>query len=213
MKQFDITQNWTAGEQVGADLEMTTPVRPAGFISDLVVPFGQAMITGGLLSGLVTFIVGQTDYDGKLTPIWFGLALAIGTITWVLLLVDTRRLLRVIEKLSGLGLDGDGTVGKPQDRMVLVNAPAARKEARQKAQEQEKADRAAELSEFVARLPSLGTDQRTWEGKIGRDKYTVFRDVLIEMGWAAWNSPRDKRVGWRLVLPVREILQRISVEE
>lgn len=210
-KQFDTTQNWTAGEGSG-ELRMDTPTRPAGFVSDLVVPFGQALITGGLLAGLITFVIGRTDYSGDLGPLWLGLTLAIGTITWVMLLADTRRLLRQIETLTGLDLDGDGKAGNPQDRMVLVNAPQARKEAQQIVQERDQADTAAELAEFVARLPALGTDARTWESRIGRDKYVAFRGVLLEMGWAAWNSPRDKRRGWSLVLPVREILQRITTE-
>ena len=210
MPKFDITQNWI-GEQ-GADLEMTTPTRAPGFISDLVVPFGQSMITGALMSGLVTFLSVQAGFEGERTRLWFGLALGIGTITWLFLLIDTRRLLRQIEKLTGLDLDRDGLVGDPQDKIVLVNAPAAREEAQQRALAQEKADTAAELSEFVARLPAIGTDARTWEKRIGREKYQTFRSVLLEMGWAVWNSPHDKRRGWRLVLPVREILQRITTE-
>lgn len=209
-RQFDITQGWTG--EGGADLEMSTPTRPAGFVSDLVVPVGQALITGGLLSGLITFALSRTAFDGDLKALWFGLALTIGTVAWLLLLADTRRLLRAIEKLSGLDLDRDGHAGKPDDRMVLVNAPAARKEAARISQKREEAETAAELAEFVAKLPTLGTDQRTWEGRIGREKYTVFRDLLLEMGWARWRSAADKRVGWELVLPVREILRRISVE-
>jgi hypothetical protein len=212
MPKFDITQNWTATEQGPGQLEMQTPTRAPGIASDLVVPFGQAMITGGLLSGLVTFISARAGYDGELLALWFGLALFIGTVTWIFLLVDTRRLLRQIEKLTGLDIDGDGKVGNPQDRIVLVNADKAREEAQQHAQAQERASMAAELSEFVARLPQVGTDQRTWEKRIGRDKYQAFRDALLEMGWAEWNSPRDKRRGWRLVLPVRQILGRISGE-
>lgn len=209
-KEFDITQEWV-GDGPG-ELRMDTPTRPAGFVSDWLVPVAQAVTTGAMVAGLITFLSVQAGYDGGRTSLWFGLALAIGTIAWVFLLVDTRRLLRTIEKLSGLDLDGDGKIGNPQDRMVLVNAPQSRKEAAEMAQEQEKAETAAELSEFVSKLPTIGTDRRTWEPRIGRDKYVAFRDVLVEMGWAEWRSPRDKRVGWELVLPVREILRRISVD-
>lgn len=211
MRRYDTAENWPA-EQAGADLSMSTPVRPAGFVSDLVVPFGQSLITGALLAGLVTFIVGQTDYAGRLTPLWFGLMLAIGTLSWLALLVDTRKLLRTIEKLSGLDLDRDGSVGKPQERIITVNAPAARLEAAEAAQQREQAETACELAEFVARLPAIGTDARTWEKRIGRDQYQAFRGVLLEMGWATWNSPQDKRRGWSLVLPVRKILQRITAD-
>ena len=191
---------------------METPVRAPGFVSDLVVPFGQSVVTGGLLSGLVTFLVGLTDYEGKLTPLWFGLALAIATVTWLLLLADTRKLLRTVETLTGLDLDRDGQVGPPVERIVTVNADRSRQDASRVAAQQERNQVASELGAFVARLPTHGTDARTWEGRIGRDKYQAFRGVLLEMGWAEWNSPRDKRQGWRLVLPVREILQRITAD-
>ena len=64
-KQFDITQSWARGrgsppaEPQGADLEMTTPTRPAGFVSDLVVPLGQALITGAFLAGLLIFALSE----------------------------------------------------------------------------------------------------------------------------------------------------------
>ena len=212
MKRFESSQTWSADELSGAGIRMETPTRAPGIASDLLVPFGQAIITGMLFSSLVTFLVGRTDFDGELGPLWLGLALAIGTATWLFLLVDTRRLLRVIEELTGLDIDGDGTAGKPKERYIPVNVPQARQEAAQIAAQTERAEVACELAEFVARIPTHGTDSRTWEKRIGREKYTAFRGLLLELGWAAWNSAQDKRQGWSLVLPVRTILQRISAE-
>ena len=223
-QRFDSVTGWAGQQQQqqqqqqewdGADLTMTTPSREPGFVADVVVPFFQCMVTGLLFSSLVTFLVGLTDYDGKLTPLWVGLMLAVATVAWLALLVDSRRLLRVVEKLTGLDLDRDGVVGPPkvEERYIPLNPSASRQDAARVAQEQERGRVASELAQFVVRLPSLGTDRRTWEPRIGRDKYTAFRDVLIEMGWSRWRSPRDKRQGWELVLPVREILQRIGDDD
>jgi len=221
-RRFESVTGWQqqqqqAGQQdqAGAGLTMTTPARPPGFIADVVVPFFQCMVTGLLFSSLVTFLVSLTEYDGKLTPLWLGLMLAVATVAWLFLLVDSRRLLRVVEQLTGLDLDGDGFKGQPpvQERYIPLNPTASRQDAARVAEAQERGRVASELGAFVVKLPHVGTDQRTWETRIGRDKYTAFRDLLIEMGWATWNHARDKRQGWRLVLPVRTILQRIGDQD
>jgi len=213
MKRYNSSTSWQGDEWAGADLRMETPTRTPSIGADVLTPFLQAVITGALLSGLITFLFGRTDYDGELGPLWLGLALFIGTVTWLFLLIDTRKLLRVIEELTGIDIDGDGQAGPVKERYIPVNAPAARREAAQIAEQAEKEQVACELSEFVARIPHLGTDARTWEARIGREKYQAFRALLLELGWATWNSTKDKRRGWRLVLPVRTILQRISDED
>ena len=211
-RKYQSSQAWEADELAGASITMQTPTRQPGIAADCIVPLFQAIVTGALVAGVITFVLGQSDYAGKLSPVFFGVWLSVAALAWLFLLADTRRLLRVIEELTGLDIDGDGQVGKPTESIVTVNAPAARKEAARIAEETERAEVASELAEFVAKLPVHGTDSRTWEPRIGRERYTAFRGVLIEMGWAAWNS-HDKRQGWRLVLPVRAILQRISADE
>ena len=212
-RRYDSSQAWSADELAGADLRMETPSRTPSIAADLLVPLGQALVTGALIAGLVAFVSKRAGYDGDAGALWVGLALFIGAVTWFFLLVDTRRLLRTIENLTGLDIDGDGQAGTVRERYISVNAPQARAEAAQIAQEAERAEVACELSEFVSRIPHVGTDMRTWVPRIGQERYTAFRALLLEMGWATWNSTRDKRKGWRLVLPVREILQRIRDEE
>jgi len=218
MRRFDSATSWSApstDELSGAGIRMESPARAANLASDLLVPFGQALITGLTLSGLITFLYSRTDYAGDLAPLFLGLLLFIGAATWLILLTDTRKLLRTIEELTGIDIDGDGTAGTPpvKEKYIAVNAQAARKEAAQIDAERQEAEETCELAEFVARIPTLGTDSRTWEKRMSREQYTAFRGLLIEMGWATWNSTQDKRQGWRLVLPVREILQRISADE
>ena len=67
-----------------AEVETSTPARPADLVADLLVPFFQAAVTGGLLAGLVVFGVAQTNYNGDLFKLWSGLALGISTVAWLI---------------------------------------------------------------------------------------------------------------------------------
>ena len=76
MPQFDITQGWAVGQ--GADLEMTTPARPAGFVSDWLVPALQALTTGALVAGLIVFLLDELapGWEGNTWKVWLAFALA-----------------------------------------------------------------------------------------------------------------------------------------
>lgn len=52
------------------------------------------------------------------------------------------------------------------------------------------------------------TSSRAWAR--GREKYQAWRDKLIELGWADWNS-HDPRAGWRLVYDPATILEAVEV--
>jgi hypothetical protein len=106
----------------GMELESSTPARPADVIADLVVPLGQAAVTGALLAGLVVFLVWELapHLDGDPVKVWAGLALGISAVAWLLLLADTRRLLWALERVTGRDLDRDGTAGPPGKRTLEV---------------------------------------------------------------------------------------------
>jgi hypothetical protein len=142
---------------------------------------------------------------------WLAVALLVATLTRIVLLMDTRRLLWGIERLTGLDLDRDGATGKPQERLVIVNAGQSHTEAEQQAN----AERASQFAQFVARLPAKGTAARKWEKELGRETHQEYRDALIKLGWARWKSIRadgtpNEKKGWALVLPAAKILRRIS---
>jgi hypothetical protein len=216
-RRFDRATPWAQPVQQpaaippGVEAETSTPARPAGFVSDVLVPLVQALITGALLAGVVVFAVARTDYDGDLLGLWGILALTISSVAWLVLLGQTRRLLWVLERVTGADLDGDGVKGKPQERVVIVNAARAQAEAAQ----QENADRASQFAQFVAALPTKGTAARVWEGELGRETYQQYRAALIRLGWAKWNSldgdgQPNERKGWALTIPAEDILKRIS---
>ena len=190
MKRYGTTAPWARPAQdlpqEVAEIETSQPARPADLVADLVVPFGQAMITGALLAGLFVVLLAEVvpDFDGDLLKVWAMIALGIAALAWLLLLVDTRRLLWAIEKLTGRDLDNDNQVGKPTERVVIVNAAKAQQEATQQANTQ----RASDFSQFVAGLATKGTSQRSWEPELGRATYQDYRDALIRLGWARWKS-------------------------
>jgi hypothetical protein len=86
-----------------AELETSTPARPADLVADLVVPLGQAMITGALLGGVFVLALDELvpSFDGDLLKVWGMATLGISALAWVLLLADTRRLLWAIGRLTG----------------------------------------------------------------------------------------------------------------
>lgn len=213
-RQFDKLTG-RPGETVHIERQPVTPVRVAGLVPDVVVPLAQALLTGALLAALVVFLLGELapNFDGNRWAVWFALALAITAAAWLLLLSDTRRLLWGIEVLTGQDLDGDAQIGRPEveEKLVIVNA----EQSAQKSAQREKSERASEFYRFVADLPARGTAARSWEKKLGRDVYQQYRDALIRLGWARWNSVNDdgtpnERRGWTLTEPVPDILRRIS---
>ena len=223
-RKFSVTaaQPWAVQAQDPGDLITESPARAASFVSDVVVPIIQAAVTGGLAALLVTIALCELfDWLGGIaslpviSPWRLGgvLWLAFSTMAWMVLLGQTRRLLWAKETRLGRDLDGDGVVGPPpkvQERVVIVNAGQAQRESVRR----DGAARASQFAEFVAALPARGTAMDDWS-ELGRETYADYRDALIRLGWAAWNSTKkdgmpNKKQGWALTVPVDEILKRIS---
>jgi hypothetical protein len=182
-------------------------------ISDVLVPVLQAAISGALLAALLVFVVSEVapGFGGDLLKVWAITALAITAGAWLLLLGQTRRLLWTVERLTGQDLNRNGVIGKPQERLVIVNAA---KSSQQSAQA-ENQERAEGFRDFVELLDVRGTDLRAWEKRIGRETYQAYRDALIRLGWARWRSvaadgtPNTKQ-GWELTAEPSWILDRIN---
>jgi len=86
------------------------PARPASVASDVVVPGLQAAITGAVaaaVAGAAAWALGW--------PAWVAAfaGLAVLAVSWVLLLLDHRRLLWAVENVTRADLDGDGETGRP----------------------------------------------------------------------------------------------------
>jgi len=208
--RYDETAAAPKGVDVGPGRWVRTqaPARAAGLVSDVAVPFLQSLLTGVLLGGVVSFVVSRSQWGGDVGILFVGLVLVVACLCWLVLLGQHRALLWATERLTGQDLDGDRQLGKPRERLVVVNAERERRSNEGAAQEA----RVSQFVDFVSRLPMRGTSLRAWEKHLGRDVYCEYRDVLFRLGWAAWRSD-DQRQGWELVVPVEHILTRVRVRE
>jgi hypothetical protein len=215
MKRFDGVQPWVDPRQLsaGAELETAQPARSPDLVGDLVVPVGQSVVTGGLLAGGVVVLAALAGWDGEWWRLWAGVAVVVASGAWVLLLMDTRSLLRKLETWTGVDLDRDGQVGEPAERLVFVD----RQKAKAEAAEARRADEWGQFLRFVRELEHRGTALAAWEKVIGRERYTTFRDALLDYDLARWRSydgqgrPNVSQ-GWELTMPVGDVLSRLRVE-
>ena len=204
MKRFD------RAAAIPQDIETVTPARIPCLAGDLAVPAGQAVITGTLVGTLLTLALVWLSFPAEWWQLWIGATLLTTTGVWLLLLGEHRRLMWSVERVLGTDLDRDGAVGKPEQRVVLVNA----EQSRQTEAEREAAMRVSQFARFVAQIPVRGTAARVWERELGRDRYQEYRDALLRMGWATWNSVKsdgssNERRGWSLAVSPEDVLRRI----
>ena len=181
--------------------ESQRPARTASVQGDVVVPALQAALTGSLATGALALayqMLKGAGWSWRVTAIVW---LFVTGLAWLVLLSESRALLWAIESRLDVDLDGDGAAGIPQpdDRLVLVRG---RPHAAETARERRRAD-------FVAFV--LGcqhdTSLRRWEGLgMSRERYSSWRDRLIDAGWAEWVDPASKRQGWRLLTSAQEII-------
>ena len=122
MRRIDAAaQPWATAEP-GPGGELQRESRPADLVADLLVPLGQAGVTGSLVGGLIAYAVKALGYPGEILPLAGGLALAIAAGTWLLLLSDVRRrLLWAVERVTGQDLNHDGATGDPTKRVLEVH--------------------------------------------------------------------------------------------
>jgi hypothetical protein len=102
------------------------------------------------------------DVNGSLLMPWLGLTLAI--VAWLLLLLDTRRLLWSIERLASVDLDGDQQARCPGHFVFL---------SRQRAKEQTANDR--EEAEWRTFLGLISRMNQGW------DRVTEPEDILAQL--------------------------------
>jgi len=223
MPKLDITTPWARGQggaaadpTRGADLEMMTPTRPAGFVSDWLVPVLQALTTGGLLAGLIIFLMGELtpSWEVNRLKVWFALALAISCCVWVALLVDTRRLLRQIEKLTGLDLDGDGIAGDPTKRRLEVHVQDGGYTRIVEA-DWLGIDDDRLIAFSVGMANGRGLTEATWgkERAIfpeGINSFRAFRSKLEEAGLIAMVNPKAPNLGYEVTASGRAYFRRIA---
>jgi hypothetical protein len=129
MQTFEMSRRWEPSHSVPAlpaqseprvdfaEAVRQSPARPATVESDFLVVALQAIgcgVAACLLSVGLTF--------GLDWPWWVPVVTLGGTMSlaWFVLLTDQRRLLRVVEKIVGRDIDGDGAVGVPERPAISI---------------------------------------------------------------------------------------------
>ncbi len=180
--------------------ELRTPNRTPNREADLIVPAGQAaalalaVLIGG---GAVALALGLS---GRLVLLAFGVAL-IGGWFWRQRVSDG--LLWAVETATGLDLDRNGAIGKPQHTYTVLQPAAARETVARETRETAQSAEHAALLAFVDRCYMRGTSEGSHGIKAtgpDRAEYVRRRDVLLALGVAQWRNPARPRAGWQMVV-------------
>lgn len=198
----------------GAEIEQQVPQRPATVHSDVGVPCLQAVITGGVIASLVTLVLWEL-VEAPILKTWGILTLAVTSMTWLVLLGETRKLLWGVERLTGLDLDGDGARGNPAKRTIRVElqtSPGSTQYIRSDQLEIDD-DRLIHFAAGVIRGRSLA------EGEWGKDKatfprgineYRAFRIKLTEAGLIRQVNPHNTSSPYQLSPSGRAVFARLA---
>jgi len=120
-----------------------------------------------------------------------------------LLTIDSRRLLRTVERVIGKDLDGDGEIGftveitdltQDKKRMTFANFPA----------------RQAEVERFATAAIN-GWLTVNSPHKLSRRKFTQLRDVSLDRGLLAWRCAEARQQGVELTAVGRHVFKRLVV--
>jgi hypothetical protein len=221
VKKYNGAAFWPPSAQArtlpdGAEMETAVPARPAGIVADLLVPLGQAMVTGALLGGLLVFAVGEVapGFGGDLFKVWAITALAITAGTWLILLGQTRRLLWAVERLTGLDLDEDGTAGPPEKQAIEVHVRDGRQTRIIGSDWLGMSD-----DRLILFAAGLVRGRGLTEGEWGRDKaafpkginqFRAVRGKLQEAGLIEKVNPDAENSTYRLTAAGRAVFRRLA---
>ena len=186
---------------VGAvEIVHSTPHREPNAGADLLVPFGQAVVSAGvaaLLCGVLAALAGRGDVLRIVGGVFVG-SLAVAWL-WRLGVVDS--LLHVIETITQ-ELEGDELADDPGHAMT-INAGAARSDAARKERSSERALRLADLLAFAGRCATVGCAERSQGIRAGtpqQEAYRAKRDLLLDLGIGRWKSDTNHNLGWVLTV-------------
>lgn len=171
-----------------------------GITSEVVIPLLSCILFGlGVTIALAVAQWGFLNIGPKAAWRFAGSAgvlLSSLALTWRFY----RAITWIAEEATRRDLDRDGWIGEPPEPRIITirggQTPAIEDKRERLRQE---------LEEFVKGC-QVDTSMRRWEPRLGRDKYLMFRQILLEAGHAAWTSNADKRAGWELTAPAEDII-------
>jgi hypothetical protein len=178
-------------EQTAPAVGRTTPAPQDDAITWAVwIPLLRALVTGAACAALAWLGGWGLGYEADSLGIGAFVGVAAFLVAWLAMMAPRRA--------STVDLS-PGTASAPSSRLVMVNprGPEATTARDDRAERFAEFVECAERDSSTRRLRGLGfTDAEIAE----------YRDVLMRLDWAKWNSATDKRGGWALTSPAAEIL-------
>jgi hypothetical protein len=208
-RQYNGTAPWAQPTPwTPSDIETSAPARAADIKADLLVPLGQAVVTGALVGGLGIMAAVKVRPGIDAFAVWVIVAGLVATAVWVYLLIESRRLLWTIERVTGRDIDGDGEKGKPALPPIQVEVTSGQKQVYLELPG--KPEALAALARGVLAGRPMAED--SWSGRAGpfsRSEFRQIRDTLIERGLATWRNPDAKAQGCELTAAGRAVFRRL----
>lgn len=170
--------------------------------SDVKVPAAQAFLTACAFGVMTALLAWAAGWSWRVPVIVFAVILALAWL-WRLRLADA--LLWQIETIVQRDLDGDRQVGRPTVNAapVLVNPSEARAAAGRIQKTNEAQAELVDLLAFVTKCANVGTSESAQgipPAPAARAAFARKRDILIDLGVAAWRDPERRRLGWQLTM-------------
>lgn len=206
-------QAMSGGWQRGASFAMGAPPAGAEFSREVPAadlsgveagvktPLFQATITG-VVACLLAIIGAVTWHWPKATPLIIGVVAF--CLTWWLLLIDSRRLLKTVERVVGRDLDGDGAIGFTVE---VTDLTGGKKQMRY-------CHFPARPDQVMAFAAAMINGQTTIYGNHGlsRRVFSKLRDEAVARGLCAWVDPDAHTQGIELTRAGAHVFERLLLE-
>lgn len=187
---FEVGGGGAAALPAGATFTRRQPARPASVESDVKVPFFQAMICGAI-GGLVTLMVVIAVAVKERWALWvppvsaLSAFLLVGTITWFLLLGAHRKLLWLVEEITGQDLNKDGEVGDPDEVHIWLGDAEEKSKKKTVLPVNKQTLRRVAKAVLQAGKPF---SRRGLKGILSDGKFRKLEETLLQEGWAVYKE-------------------------
>jgi len=178
----------------GAKVIRRTPVHPPTIGGQVMVPMFRAIVTGVLVGILVSVMATAADWP-KSVP-----AIAGAFVTCVVWLAKglSDKAIYIQEEASGIDLNGDGQIGKPQPTFRIEDVTRHGNATQMRYMDMPGGpERFAQWGAAILNGRSLGEARWTGLGRLYKKAdYQEMRDELIDKEWAAWKKADHHASGW-----------------
>jgi len=158
--------------------------------SDVKVPFFQATICGAI-GGLATLMVVIAVAVKERWAWWIppisalSASLLVMTIIWALLLGAHRRLLWLVEEITGQDVNKDGEVGEPDEVHIWLTDPEKKTKKKTVLPVDEQTLRQVAKAVLRAGKPF---SRRGLKGILSDGKFRKLQEILLDEGWAIYKE-------------------------